>query len=158
MTLRPKSAAIRACETDFVVVTESGRDHRIQIAIGECKTRKPITVDDVTKLVAVADAFPMERYDVYLVFARLTAFSAEEINLVKEVNGRYRSRAIMLTERELEPYSVYERTAREFDIRETAVSFEAMAAATVRVFFEEKRRAANVEPAQTEANEAPPPS
>ena len=107
---------------------------------------------------AVADAFPMERYDVYLVFARLTAFSAEEINLVKEVNGRYRSRAIMLTERELEPYSVYERTAREFDIRETAVSFEAMAAATVRVFFEEKRRAANVEPAQTEANEAPPPS
>jgi hypothetical protein len=154
MKLRPKGAVIRPCEADIVVVTESGRDHRIQIALGECKTRKPITPEDLTNLVAVADAFPTDRYDVYLVFARLTPFSAEEIDLIKQVNGRYHSRAIMLTERELEPYFVYERTAQEFDIQETAASFEDMVAATVRVFFEERRRAPATELAQAEADEA----
>jgi hypothetical protein len=153
MSLAPKRAAIRACETDFVVVTESGRDHRIQIAIGECKTRNPIATADVTNLMAVADAFPTDRYDVFLVFARLTPFCAEEIDLIKKVNGRYHSRAIMLTERELEPQFVYERTAQEFDIQQIAASFEDMAAATVRVFFEERRRAPDAEPVGGEANE-----
>ena len=52
MTLRPKGAAIQSCETDFVVVSSRPRDHRIQIAIGECKTRKPITAADVANLKA----------------------------------------------------------------------------------------------------------
>jgi hypothetical protein len=151
MTLRSKGTAISECETDFVVVDESGRDHRIKIAIGEAKTRKPITADDVAKLKAVADAFPADRYDVYVVFARLTPFSAEEVELIKQVNGRYRRRAIMLTDRELEPHFVYERTAKEFDIEQTAVSFEDMATATRRVFFEQRRRAPDAE-----ANEPPP--
>jgi hypothetical protein len=60
----------------------------------------------------------------------------------------------MLTERELEPYFVYERTAQEFDIQETAASFEDMVAATVSVFFEERRRAPATELAQAEADEA----
>ncbi|MDP2333021.1 MAG: hypothetical protein Q8M19_20240 [Reyranella sp.] len=140
MTLKSKDAAIPDCETDFVVMAERGRDHRIQIAIGEAKTRKPITANDVAKLKAVADTFPADRYDVYVVFARLTPFSADEIELIKQANGKYARRAIMLTERELEPYFVYERTAKEFDIERTAVSFENMAIATARVFFEQRRR------------------
>jgi hypothetical protein len=59
----------------------------------------------------------------------------------------------MLTERELEPAFVYERTAKEFDILETAAGFEDMVTATVRVFFEERRRALDAEPAQAEADE-----
>jgi hypothetical protein len=155
MTLRQKGAATRPCETDFVFVTESGSDHRIQIAIGECKTRKPITPDDVTNLMAIAEAFPTDRYDIYLVFARLTPFSAEETDLIKQVNSRYHSRAIMLTERELEADFVYERTAQEFDFLQTAASFEDMVAATVRVFFEERKRTPDAEPSQAEADEAP---
>lgn len=146
MTLRPKGADIRACETDFVVMTESPRDRRVEIAIGECKTRKPITADDVEKLTRVADSFPEDRYDVYIVFARLTPFSAEEVVLIRQANGKYRRRAVMLTERELEPYIVYERTAKDFDIRETASSLADMAEATVRVFFEERRREADADP------------
>jgi len=49
-------------------------------------------------------------------------------------------RAIMLTDRELEPYFVYERTAKEFDIKGTTVSFEDMAIVTDRVFFQNLRR------------------
>jgi hypothetical protein len=141
MTLGPKSSVIKACETDFVVVTGGGTDHRIQIAIGECKTRKPITAEDVTKLIAIADAFPADTYDVYLVFAKLAPFSGEEIDVIKRVNGPPHRRAIILTEREVEPYFVYERTAQQYDIQQTAVSFERMAAVTVLVFLEGKMRA-----------------
>jgi hypothetical protein len=147
MTLRPKGADIRACETDFVVMTESPRDRRVEIAIGECKTRKPITADNVEKLMRVADSFPEDRYDVYIVFARLTPFSPEEVALIRQANGKYRQRAVMLTERELEPYFVYERTAKDFDIEHTASSLADMATATVRVFFEERKREAGADPA-----------
>jgi hypothetical protein len=139
MTLEPKSAAIPKCETDFVLVAERPRDHRIEIIIGEAKTRNRITGDDVAKLKAVADAFPKDRYDVYVVFSRLTPFSDEEVEHIRHVNGPHDRRAIMFTDRELEPYFTYERTAKEFDIRETAVSFADMAIATARVFFEQRR-------------------
>ena len=62
--------------------------------------------------------------------------------------------SIMLTERELEPAFVYERAAKEFDIPETAAGFEDMVTETVRVFFEERRRAPDAEPARAEADEA----
>lgn len=153
MALKPKGVDIRPCETDFVVISDGGRDHRIQIAIGECKTRKPITADDVAKLKAVADAFPRDRYDVYVVFARLTPFSVEETELIRQVNGQYDRRVIMLTERELEHHFVYERTAKEFDVRRTAASFDEMATATARVFFEHRRR----EPAAKAAGPEPIP-
>jgi hypothetical protein len=139
MTLKPKTADIPECETDFVVLTQTPPDHRIEIAIGEAKTKGEITDDDITKLKAVAEAFPKDRYDVYVVFAKLTEFSAKEVELIKQVKGH--PRAIMLTDRELEPYFSYERTAKEFDIQATAVSLEDMVNATARVFFEQRRRA-----------------
>jgi hypothetical protein len=142
MTLKSKTAAISDCETDFVVITENEFDHRVQIAIGEAKTRKPITADDVTKLKAVADAFPRDLFKVYVVFARLSSFSNEEVEHIRQVNGPGDSRAIMLTERELEPSSIYERTAKEFDISFNPISFEDMMIGTMITFFEQRRRGA----------------
>jgi hypothetical protein len=52
---------------------------------------------------------------------------------------------ILLSNRELEPYHVYERTAQEFDIRGTAISLRDLALATLRVFFEPKRKATAAE-------------
>jgi hypothetical protein len=145
MTLKPKSTDIPECETDFVMVAERPRDHRIEITIGEAKTRKRITADDVAKLKAVADVFPKDRYDVYVVFSRLTPFSEEEVEHIKQVNGPHDRRAIMLTDRELEPYFIYERTAKEFDVSNAPVSFGDMVIATARVFFERRRRTPDAE-------------
>jgi hypothetical protein len=76
-----------------------------------------------------------------VVFARLTPFSPEEIELIKSVNAApYQQRAIILTQRELEPYFIYEETSKEFDINEIAVSFSDMAVVTDRVFFKSIRR------------------
>jgi len=142
MTLTPNGADIAACETDFVLLSQRGRDHRIQVAIGECKTRKPIAEQDVQNLLRVANAFPTDRFDVFLVFSKLAAFSADELAHIRQANEGHRLRAIVLTERELEPWFMYERTEKEFDIRRHAVSFEDMAQITHDVFFEPRRRAA----------------
>jgi hypothetical protein len=141
MKLDPDGAKIHGCETDFVVVAPSGHDHRIQIVIGECKNRQRITSDDVRNLVSVASAFPKGQYDVFIALTRLTPFSAEEIGFMRTINGQGERRAILMTERELEPYFVYERTKEEFELqRETAVTFGDMARITDEVFFQEKRR------------------
>jgi len=41
----------------------------------------------------------------------------------------------MFTPRELEPYRLYERTAKEYKINQYAVSLEDMARVTAQVFF-----------------------
>jgi hypothetical protein len=141
--LELNGAAMGSCETDFIVVGLRGEDRKIDIVIGECKTRKPITADDVSNLTRVADAFPPEDYNVYVVFARLTPFSCEEVEFIKMINDTpYRQqRAIMFTQRELEPNFVYQETAEEFDIdKRFANEFVDMAIITDRVFFQKIRR------------------
>lgn len=144
MTLEPCGADISNCETDFVVIKQRNRDQKIQIGIGECKTRGSISKADVQNLIRVAESFPKEKFDVFLIFAKLTDFSSEELSYIKEANGdngvRYQ-RTILLTTRELEPWFVYERTEKEFEINRHAVSFEDLAEVTQIVFFEERRKA-----------------
>jgi len=129
---------IRDCETDFVMVVPRNREGRVEIVIGECKSRKPIEDHDVENLTKVAEAFPRDRFDVFVVLSKLTPFSDAEIESAKKLNSRYRKRAILLTDRELEPYFIYERTAQEFEIAKSASSFEDMARVTHEIYFSEQ--------------------
>jgi len=140
MNLKPKSANTvkfknDKCETDLVVIVPRSRDGKIDIAIGECKTRKEITDDDVNNLQAVANAFPSERFNVFVIFSKLIPFSQEELKRMRQLNNEYHRRVILFTDRELEPYHTYERTAKEFKIDRYAVSFEDMVNVTEQVFF-----------------------
>lgn len=136
MTLESKSIAISKCETDFVTLAKCPLDGKIDIAIGECKTRKQISDGDVNNLQAIADAFPSERFNVYIIFSKLGTFSPEELARVRRLNNEYQRRVILFTDRELEPYHLYERTAKEFKIDHYAVSFEDMANITEQVFLQ----------------------
>lgn len=141
MTLNPTGASIKPCETDFVIVSASSPDRKVDLVIGECKTRMPITDNDVANLVAVADCFPDKIFNVYIVFSKTTSFQPDEVERIKAANREHHSpRAIMLTDRELEPYFIYGETAKEFDIDPTVVSFEDLAKRTIDIFFKEKRR------------------
>lgn len=140
MSLKKKSTTIRECETDFVAVVQRPIDGKIDIAIGECKTREQISDDDVNNLQAIADAFPSERFNVYIIFSKLGSFSSEELARVRQLNNEYRRRVILFTARELEPYHLYERTAKEFNIDRHAVSFEEMANITEQVFLQPTAR------------------
>lgn len=136
LLLSPRSAKIELCETDFLILTQS-REGRVQILIGECKARKPITEKDVQNLTRIARAFPPERFDVYIVFSKTGDFSEAELGLCNPDNAGY-LRIILLTGRELEPYGVYERTAKEFAIDAHVMSLDDMVTATRDIFFAPK--------------------
>jgi hypothetical protein len=142
LELKPKGADIEPCETDLVVIHTGDRDRRIQVVIGECKSHKPITADDVRKLKAVAAAFPTDRFDVYVVFGRLSPFSDDEVEAIKQVNDRHTMRPIMFSARELEPYFTYQRTAEVFDVPKHAGGFADMARASRIIFFEKRLKPA----------------
>ena len=99
-----------------------------------------IDEDDVRNLSKVADAFPTDRFDVFLVFSKTGEFTPDEIQRCRAADSNTRRRTILLSERELEPYFIYERSAKEFAIKETAVSLEDMVEATRGIYFEPRRR------------------
>jgi len=135
MELKSGKCEIKDCETDFIVVIPKHHSGRIQVAIGECKNRGGITEDDVVKLGVVAGAFPSERFDVFIVFAKLQKFTPDEIRYASRLNEKHNHRAILLTDRELEPYRLFERTSKEFTIDKYVNSFEDMAKTTHQIYF-----------------------
>lgn len=140
MTVEPITAQIESCETDFVLLHQSYWGDTVSIAIGECKTRNEISDDDVRKLGLVADVFENNGVDAFIVFSKLAPFTTDEITRCGRAQSQYRMRVIMLTDRELEPYFVYERTEKEFMIRSSAVSLEDLADSTDSIYFHPKPR------------------
>jgi DNA-directed RNA polymerase subunit RPC12/RpoP len=135
MELKSGKCKIRDCETDFIVVIPKHHSGRIQVAIGECKNRGSITEDDVDKLSEIAGAFPSGRFDVFIVFAKLLKFTPNELKYASRLNDKYNHRVILLTDRELEPYYLFERTSKEFTIDKSVNSFEDMANITHQIYF-----------------------
>ena len=140
MSLVPVTALINACETDVVVVA-AGYDDKVHLAIGEAKTNDEITEQDVDNLRRVADALQGKRFTTYIIFAKTTSFTPEEVIRCRAAQPEHRRRVILLSDRELEPYFVYERTAKEFEIQASAISLEHFAQATHNIYFEPRRKA-----------------
>jgi hypothetical protein len=111
------------CEVDFVWLTTERYPEKTQVILGECKDRgrnqegpgagDTITQDDIDRLNQVAEALPEERFEVYILLAKLRSFTQGEIAAARTVNDQYRKRAILLTADELEPWRIYERLKRE---------------------------------------------
>ncbi|KVD14112.1 hypothetical protein WI81_18910 [Burkholderia ubonensis] len=113
--------------------------------VGECKDRGraakaggdggTINATDIANLRAVADSFPKERFEVFILLSKLCAFTPQEIELAKSLNGEHLQRVIMLTDRELEPYHLYERTQKLFKMEQYATSVDDLARATIYAFL-----------------------
>jgi len=112
MELKSKDSSINPCETDFIAIRPGNYRDPINIIIGEAKNRMPITDDDVQKLKKVAHALEKAGFKVYVVLAKLAAFIKPEVQAATQLNEKYRRRVILWTDRELEPYFVYERTEK----------------------------------------------
>jgi hypothetical protein len=112
------------CEIDFVWLMPRAYPDRVVVILGECKDRggkkdgamETGTIDkkDIDHLRRVADALPRNRFDTFIVLAKLCPFTADEIALARTLNDEYRRRVILLTARELEPFHIYDRTKLEF--------------------------------------------
>jgi hypothetical protein len=130
-------AKITDCETDFVFMSAGYRD-KWDLAIGECKTNQAIVKQDVDNLRKVADSLPSNRLNVYVVFAKLSPFTSEEIKLCNSVQDEYRWRVIMFSDRELEPYHPYDWATEQFEVNRTVISLEDLAKSTHELYFDPK--------------------
>jgi hypothetical protein len=72
---------------------------------------------------------------VFIHFAKLAPFSDDEVALAKSLNGEYQQRVILLTDRELEPFHLYERTQVETGIVTHGGSLEECARVTSAIYF-----------------------
>lgn len=134
------------CEVDFVWLMPRRYPERTIVIIGECKDRGQssvqggdggtINANDIANLRAVADSFPRDRFEVYILLAKLCAFTPAEIELARSLNGEHQPRAILLTERELEPYHLFERTKKLFKFDRHGGSPKDLARATVAIFLD----------------------
>jgi hypothetical protein len=156
--LEPTTARIEKCETDFVLIAEKPAEKTLQVVIGECKSNKEISSDDVQKLGLVADALVNGgTCEAFIVFAKTSSFTPEEVDRCKAAQGQFSSRVILLSGRELEPYYLYEQAVKEFEISPYASSLEQMAEATQGIYFAPRPQ---VQPEQipTALDAGPPPA
>ena len=139
MTIESATGAFGPCETDLVIVSDKGfYDNRLGIAIGECKGHCEITEQDVKNLTQIADAFPKDRIAPFIIFSKTAPFTVDEIARCRAAQPAGRKRLILLSDRELEPYFVYEIAANEFVIDSTAISLEDLANTTHALYFDPK--------------------
>ena len=144
LDLKPRAGVdLPTCEVDFVWVTPEPRGWRppkTGVLLGECKDQGPIELaefeQDVENLRRVADAFPRQRFETFIVLSKLAPFTPDEIQRARTLNGEYEQRVILLTARELEPYMIFERTKREFpNIRGYGGTLEDLAQTTSEIYF-----------------------
>lgn len=129
----------RECETDLVAITQR-YDGDVEIAIGECKAAGEITEADVTNLTAVIDHMEAGDARPYVIFAKTSDFSPEEVDRCRKGQAKYRDRVILLGSRELEPYDVTERTGKLFDLGGYGSNLEELARITDRTYFTPRPR------------------
>jgi len=147
LDLRPKTdASLPECEVDFVWLVSRHYPDKTTVIIGECKDRGrngigdggTIDLTDISNLKQVADAFPQDRFDTFILLAKLCPFTPQEIEAARSLNGPYRKRVIMLTDRELEPWFIFQRTKAESSIDLHSSSAEDLALATDVLYFREQ--------------------
>lgn len=77
------------------------------------------------------------------IFSKTAPFTPAEIQRCRAAQDPHRLRVILLSDRELEPYFVYERTEKGFEIHSAAISFEDLARATQHIYFEPRPKRQN---------------
>jgi hypothetical protein len=142
----PGAPAEDEAEVDFVwMTTERLSSGHTELILGECKDRGKDPADprggdtisqaDIDRIRKVADAFPKQRFDVYILLSKLAPFTENELAAAKTLNSRYRDRVILLTPDELEPYHIYDRLTGSVKQLARGGSARQLAAATAMIHF-----------------------
>jgi hypothetical protein len=147
------------CEVDLIWIGPDTYPDPAQVILGECKDEGcEIDARDVDNLRRVADALPVHRLETFILFAKLSPFSPNEIALAKTLNRPYRQRVILLTGRELEPYHIYDRTRKETGITSYGTSPDELARVTAQLYFQSAPIVRTPQTATTPNDADPPPA
>jgi hypothetical protein len=123
------------CELDFLWIIPGRYPQRAAVILAECKDKGPVDARDMGHLRRVADALPASHFETYILLTKLVPFTAEEIEQARQLNSEFQQRVILLTDRELDPYQIYERIKKEFDLQGYGNSPEDLARTTYRIYF-----------------------
>lgn len=126
------------CEVDFTWIITRAYPRKPVVIIGECKDKGPITDGDIDNLKRIADALPRKRFKTFVILSQIAPFTTKQVQYAKTLNDRHRSRVILLTARELEPYFIYERTKAEKGVDAHGGTPEDMAMVTAQLYFREE--------------------
>ena len=118
------------CESDLIWICPDLNSNKVVVIIGECKDAGAINQRDVSNMIAVADAFPPKKFQVYILLSQLTSFTDSQKELAKSINSNGRVRAIMLSQHELEPYHIYDRATSLRDFQKYVSSAQELANVT----------------------------
>lgn len=143
LTPAQEGSGLPTCEVDFVWLSVGRFPEPTAIILGECKDRgrgksadgATISSTDIANLKVVADALPKKRFKAYALFSKLCPFTQQEIADARTINDQWRKRVILLTERELEPWHIYQHSKEKLGQRSYSNSAEHLANATVRLYF-----------------------
>lgn len=138
-------------EVDFVWMAIEGHSSGdTEIILGECKDRgkdpgdprggDTITEADIERIRKVADAFPKNRFNVYILISKLAPFTPNEIAAARTLNSQFQTRVILLTPNELEPYHIYDRLTGPIKQHALGGSAQQLAATTAMVYFPTQSR------------------
>lgn len=127
---------VQKCESDIVAVLGSRHPERPQVLIGECKdSGGRIDRIDIENLKRIAERFPKDRIKAVILIAKLSEFTVEEIELAKSIDIHGERPVILLSDRELEPYFMYERVRKGDGERFYGHSLDEMIRATQELYF-----------------------
>ena len=136
--LAPIAGTNPPIEIDLIMVRPRTWPEQAEIILGECKDEGGvINATDIANLRRIADALPSNRFETFILLAKLRPFTPEEIVLARSLNGPYHQRVILLTARELEPDHVYERARQELGIQSYGGSPAELARVTSQVYFQD---------------------
>jgi hypothetical protein len=125
----------RRCETDFLLITLQPYRSNIEVVIGECKTYGTIDQRDVDNLTAVGHSLRRQGMVPYVVFAKASDFTEEELERIAPSLRDEHVQVILLGKNELEPYMPYERAQTTRNLNRYPVSLLNMAENTRALFF-----------------------
>ena len=127
------------CEVDFVWVVSGRYPEKTTVLLAECKDQGAIKLEefqrDLDNLRRVADALPRNRFETFLLYAKLAPFTPEEIEAARAMNEPRRDRVILLSAKELEPYQMFERHEEQHGQRAYASTVEGLAQMTSLLYF-----------------------
>ncbi|HAT2068257.1 TPA: hypothetical protein ACT9K3_000658 [Legionella pneumophila] len=128
-----KTSDERSCETDFIILLESNeaKISRVQIIIGECKSKGNITQTDVNNLISIADILKTN-FDVYILCAKLCSFTENEIVIMNNVGFK---NLILLTQVELESELSFFDEIKYPDLKKPEISLDDLVHNTTKVYF-----------------------
>ena len=82
-----------------------------------------------------------KRIQAYIIFSKAAPFTQEEITRCRAAQPKFGRRVILFSDRELDPYFVYELAKEEFDIPPGSSSLDDLARATESIYFNPRRKA-----------------